>query len=95
MPAVRGSRERGLILHKLIEEVLNGETEEEEHALMTRATSLVEELGVAAKGSPDPAEMARSVLRGLGVAEVVAVRNRLVPEVPVTASPDEAMAWKK
>ncbi len=33
VPAVRGSRERGLVLHKLIEEVLTGETDEDEHAL--------------------------------------------------------------
>jgi len=86
LPTVRGSRERGLILHKMIEEVLTGETAEEERALMTRAASLLKELCAAAEGTPDPAEMARAVLRGLGVAEVVAVRHRLLPEVPVMAS---------
>ena len=86
--AVRGSRERGLILHKLIEEILTGEVDEEEGALSARAFALLEELGIAPDKGPDPAEMARSVQRGLGVAEVVAVRDRLVPEVPVLASRD-------
>ncbi len=85
-PAVRGSRERGLILHKLIEEVLTGEVGEEEGALSARASELLEELGISPEKGPDPAEMARSVQRGLGVAEVVAVRDRLMPEVPVAAS---------
>ena len=94
MPLVRGSRERGLILHKLIEEVLTGETEESEHALMTRATILLGELGASIEGRSDPAEMARSVLRGLGVAEIVAVRSRLMPEVPVMAS-QERDGWEE
>ena len=93
-PVVRGSRERGLILHKLIEEVLTGEVDEDETALQARAAVLLTEVGTAAGKGPDPAEMARSVLRGLGVAEVVAMRDRLVPEVPVMAS-HEANGWEE
>jgi hypothetical protein len=36
-PKIQGGRERGVILHKLIEEVLTGETAETEPALLTRA----------------------------------------------------------
>lgn len=86
VPVVRGSRERGLILHKLIEEVLTGEVGEDEQALAERASILLRELDVAAESHEDPSELARAVLRGLGVAEVVAVRGRLMPEVPVLAS---------
>ena len=84
--SVRGGRERGLILHKLLEEVLTGETIEAEAVLAARAVQLLSELGIGAEAGPEPAEMARSALRGLAVAEVVKVRQRLVAECPVLAS---------
>ena len=42
---IQGGRERGLILHKLIEEVLSGETAETMPALVARAEALVLVLG--------------------------------------------------
>ena len=43
---IQGGRERGTILHKLIEEVLTGETEETPAALATRAETLIRNLGL-------------------------------------------------
>ena len=45
--AIRGGRERGLILHKLIEETLTGETAEESAPLRLRASALIAQLGLA------------------------------------------------
>jgi len=65
---IQGGRERGLVLlHKLLEEVLTGETAESLGALEVRARSLLAELGVAECESPadgpHPAEIATSTLR--------------------------------
>ena len=44
---IQGGRERGLVMHKLLEEVLTGETEEGADTLEMRARNLLSELGVA------------------------------------------------
>ena len=43
---IRGGRERGLIVHKLLEEVLTGETPDQLEMLETRARALLAQLGV-------------------------------------------------
>jgi len=83
---VRGSRTRGLILHKLLEEVLTGERPESGPALSERAVELAAELAGKAAETLDCAELATSVLRGLAVPEVAAVRHALIPECWVSAS---------
>ena len=87
-PAVpRGSRARGLILHKLLEEVLTGETTDDEAALTTRAAELARQLAEASGAEDfDAAEAALSVLRGLAVPEIAALRASLLPEYPVAHS---------
>jgi exodeoxyribonuclease-5 len=80
-PLPRGSLARGRVLHKLLEEVLAGETMEDAEALRDRAIILVGEL----KGTPgaaefDAVEAARSVLRGLRSPNIQTVRDRLIPE---------------
>ena len=84
---VQGGQERGRILHKLIEEVLTGETPETAPALEARATLLIEELNLPVADDPArglaPAELAQCVVRSLAIPEVAALRPRLVPEVPV------------
>ena len=95
IPEVRGGRERGLILHKLMEEVLTGEVGDGADDLRRRATTLI-----AAFGRPecdDPArglsagELADCVGRTLALPEIAALRPRLVAEVSVyAATPDEA-----
>ena len=89
-PAIRGGRERGLILHKLMEEVLNGETPGTTPALVLRAEALVRSLGRPVADDPAaglaPAELARAVVRALSIPEVAALRPALKPEFPVYAS---------
>ncbi|MDI9849541.1 UvrD-helicase domain-containing protein [Rhodoblastus sp. 17X3] len=87
---VQGGRERGLVLHKLMEEVLTGETDEAEAALAERAAELIRALG----RSPitDPAaglsaeELAGCVIRTLALPDVSALRPGLLAELPVYAA---------
>ncbi|MGO4579956.1 UvrD-helicase domain-containing protein [Cupriavidus sp. 2TAF22] len=89
-PAVQGGRERGLVIHKLLEEVLSGETEENVTALTARGETLVRMLGREPGDDPAaglaPAEMARCVLRTLALPDIAALRPGLVPEYPVYGS---------
>jgi len=78
----RGGLARGVVLHKLLEEVLTGETPEERDAMVVRTAELLAQTPLPIEGF-DPAEIADTALRGLGVPEVAAVRNCLQPEWPV------------
>ena len=87
-PPVKGSRLRGVVLHKLIEEVLNGETQETEDVLAARAEELVGQLtdaGDAAEWA-DASELTATVLRTLALPEIAALRPNLWPETPVATS---------
>jgi exodeoxyribonuclease-5 len=85
--AVRGSRERGLVIHKLLEEVLNGETADRAKELEIRARALLAQLGVCEAARPEDGpcapELAATVSRGLSIPEIAACRTRLVPELTV------------
>ena len=87
---IQGGRDRGLILHKLIEEVLVGETAETIPELVARADILIRALEKPVMDDPAlglaPAELAGCVVRSLSLPEVIAVRPRLKPEFPVYAS---------
>lgn len=87
---IQGGRDRGLVLHKLIEEVLTGETAAKTPDLVARADMLVRALGRPVMQDPAigiaPAELAGCVMRVLSLPEVVSVRPRLKPEFPVFAS---------
>ena len=93
-PAIRGGRERGIVLHKLIEEVLTGETAETEDGLADRAATLIGMAGLAVAADPadglEPRELAASVLRALSLPEIAALRPDLRPEFPVHAATAEA-----
>ena len=87
------------MLHKLLEEVLTGQTAEDEAALTTLAAVLVTQmLDTPGAGSLDPAEVACAVCRGLAVPAVAAVRDLLVPEYPVVRSvledAEEVVSWR-
>ena len=88
--AIQGGRERGLILHKLIEEVLTGETPEMLSALVARAETLIRALDRPVNDDPAaglaPAELADCVIRTLSLPEVAALRPRLLPEFPLYTS---------
>jgi ATP-dependent exoDNAse (exonuclease V) beta subunit len=87
---VAGGATRGTILHKLMEEVLTGETADDDAALVTRAGELLTQLGIepAADRSQgiSPTELAETVLRALALPEVAILRPRLVPEYTVFAA---------
>ena len=87
---IQGGRERGSILHKLIEEVLTGETAEALPALAVRAETLIRALGFPVVDDPaeglSPAELAGCVVRALSLPEVDGLRPGLTPEFPVYAS---------
>ena len=88
--SVQGGRERGLILHKLLEEVLTGETDADEAALKDRARALILELGQPMMDDPaqglSPGELAGCVVRTLNLPEIAKLRSSLVPELTVYAA---------
>ncbi|MCO6415853.1 UvrD-helicase domain-containing protein [Siccirubricoccus sp. KC 17139] len=83
---VKGGLERGLILHKLLEEVLTGEIAETPEALAARGMELSDQLGLKDEKRPVPEELARAVRRGLGRPEIAAIRTKLRPEWPVAST---------
>ena len=82
----RGSQARGLILHKLLEEVLTGETAAEQAALAGRAAELARQLDAPGVAAVDASEVAATVLRALALPEIARVRHHLVAECTVVAS---------
>ena len=81
----QGGRGRGLVLHKLMEEVLTGETGDTEAVLRVRAAELAATCPEPVDNA-DPDELAASVLRTLALPDVTAVRTSLVPEFTVCAA---------
>ena len=88
-PAAGGAT-RGTILHKLMEEVLNGETDDDLEALVARAQELMAQLSIAPsdKASDDisPHELAQTIVRTLNIPEIAELRPRLVPEHTIYGS---------
>jgi CRISPR-associated exonuclease Cas4 len=82
---VAGSAVRGLVLHKLMEELLNREIREEADVVAQRAAELLRQLA-SGSGSADPTEMAATALRTIALPAINDRRDNLVPEVPVYAS---------
>ncbi len=84
----QGSRERGTVIHKLLEEILTGELDERD-GLEARARLLVGHLGLCETAGRavalDPAELAACVSRALALPQVAGIRGRLRAEVPVYA----------
>lgn len=87
---VQGGRERGLILHKLIEEVLTGEIPEAEAALIERAADLIRSIGRSPVSDPATGlsadELAACVARTLALPDIAALRPGLLAEFPVYAA---------
>ena len=87
---IQGGRESGIVLHKIIEEVLSGETAETMPALVARAEALIRALGRPVVDDPAlglaPAELADCVVRALSLPEVAALPRDLLPEFPLYAS---------
>jgi exodeoxyribonuclease-5 len=74
-------------VHKLLEEVLTGETADRRETLETRARALLAQLGAteAARPADGPhaPELAATTVRALAIPEIAACRSRLVPELTV------------
>jgi exodeoxyribonuclease-5 len=88
--AVRGSAQRGNILHKMMEEVVTGEISDFGSNLDLRAAELITQIeNDAAKANElglDAAEMARCVRKTVKIDAVSDLLGRLVPEVVVGRS---------
>ncbi|MBN9560761.1 MAG: UvrD-helicase domain-containing protein [Alphaproteobacteria bacterium] len=83
---VGAGRVRGLLLHKLMEEVLTGELVEEVGRFASRAGELLAELVLDpddSEGLPDADEIAATAWRTLQLPDVAALRGRMTPEWPV------------
>ena len=86
---VGAGRVRGLLLHKLLEEVLTGELVEDLGRFANRARELVAELVLDpdddGDGLPDADEIATTAWRTLQLPDIAALRERLTAEWPVYA----------
>jgi len=86
-PEIRGSAVRGRVLHKMMEEILLGEIQDDDTSVQIRATELLQQLEQS--DHPDPAEgpssheIAATISRTLRLPVVVRHRPTLQPEVPV------------
>ena len=84
IPNVAGGSTRGTVLHKLMEEVLTGETTDDVPGLIRRAAELLSQLNILpspdAKSGLVPAELAGTITKTLHIPEIAALRPRLVPE---------------
>ena len=80
---------RGLVMHKLFEEVLNGETADTAAALEARASDLLRHLGqepsLDATTGFSAAEISGAIVRALALPEIPDLRPTLTPELPVYA----------
>jgi ATP-dependent exoDNAse (exonuclease V) beta subunit len=87
-------RLRGVLLHKLMEEFLSGELDEDERAAEQRAVALLDQLsGLNPEGVealPNPREAALTAMRTLGFPEVAALRPTLQAETAIWAASDGA-----
>ena len=88
--SIRGGRERGAIIHKLLEEVLTGEADDSTEALTFRAGELIRALDRfdvedASRGL-SAEEIGRCVERTLALPQIAALRPTLMPEVTVYTS---------
>ena len=82
VPPVRGAGAvRGLLLHKLLEELVTGELVDEDAALEDRAQVLLDQLGVS--DGPEAAEVAATVRRAWTLPDVAGVRDGLIAELDV------------
>jgi len=86
--------QRGVILHKLMEELLTGEIAEEPIASATRARELLDQLMPGTEDDPsrpDPNEMATASLRALALPEIAQLRPSLTPEIPIWAADEHGL----
>ncbi|MBL8772179.1 MAG: UvrD-helicase domain-containing protein [Phenylobacterium sp.] len=92
---VGAGRIRGLILHKLMEELLNAELDGDRSWIARRAAELGGQLagleGIAAEALPDPAECAEAVLNTLALPEIAGLRPHLVAEATIWSQDEQGI----
>jgi CRISPR-associated exonuclease Cas4 len=82
--SIEGGRMRGVLLHKLMEELVTGELEEIVDAATSRARLLLDQLvGPTPGNRPDPEELANTALRTIQLPEIEPFRTTLTAEVPI------------
>lgn len=74
---------RGIVLHKLMEELLTGQLPPDLAHLTERASLLSHEAVDAGSAKPDPLEMATTALRTFSHSELIPYVTKLIPEVPL------------
>jgi ATP-dependent exoDNAse (exonuclease V) beta subunit len=74
---------RGIVLHKLMEELLTGLLVPDLAHLTDRASTLTQEAIVAGTTVPDPSEMAATALRTFSHEKLKPFIAKLVPEIPL------------
>ncbi|GAB9248391.1 hypothetical protein BDS110ZK12_73350 [Bradyrhizobium diazoefficiens] len=86
--SIEGGRVRGVLLHKLMEELVTGELDETRDSIALRAKQLVEQLvAQASLGNPlDAEELADTALRTIRLPEIRPFRRTLTSEVPIFGS---------
>jgi CRISPR-associated exonuclease Cas4 len=99
VPIVQGGRTRGILLHKLMEELLTGELEEDMEAVTLRARILRDQLASSSCDNPlDVDELANTALRTLQLPDIKPFRDGLIAEVPIhgvaPAGPDHLIAGR-
>ncbi|WP_298253199.1 UvrD-helicase domain-containing protein [Bradyrhizobium sp.] len=100
LPVAEGGRIRGILLHKLMEELITGELDENTDTVMGRATLLCDQLRspLSSEQGPDPTELATTALRTLQLPDIKPYRTRLVAELPLygiaAASSDQLVAGR-
>jgi CRISPR-associated exonuclease Cas4 len=98
--ALEGGRIRGILLHKLMEELVNGELEESLESATSRAEQLRDQLfSVSSFTAPvDATELASTALNTLQLPDIEPFRSRLMAEVPIhaiaPAGPDHLIAGR-
>jgi exodeoxyribonuclease-5 len=98
LSGVRGSRERGTVIHKLLEEVVTGETGPDLPALTARAHELIRSLGVEPCTDPAQGMSAEEIAARVGATLALPEISRLLPtlqaEYPLWAwAADADEAW--
>lgn len=94
---IEGSRARGLLMHKLMEELVTGELASLVGDVTERAALLSDQLfggSPTPTNPPDPSELAATAIRTLSLPELQPFRSTLIAEVPIYAeAPARANAY--
>ena len=85
---IEGGRIRGILLHKIMEELISGETEEDAAVVTGRSAELLAQLSsMSPSGTTiDAREVAATALRTLRLPDIDRYRGRMVAEVTIYAA---------